>query len=130
MSHYRKVLVVLLALALLATACAAGTGSQAPTAPAATSAPAAGGAAQQIIMKNLKFAPAQVTIKAGTTVTWVNQDGFAHTVTAGARGNPTGLFDSGNVDGGKSFSFTFKDPGTYPYNCAIHPGMDGVITVQ
>jgi plastocyanin len=57
----------------------------------------------------------------------VNGDGFAHTVTAGVRGNPSGLFDSDTIEAGGSFRFTFQAPGTYTYFCRIHGGMEGVV---
>jgi plastocyanin len=117
--------IVLVMLASAATGCAAGGDKTAGQ----TSTPASGGE-QEIVLKNTAFVPATVTIKAGTTVRWVNQDGYSHTVTAGTRGAPTQLFDSGNLGAGQSFTFTFKDAGVYPYFCATHPGMDGEITVQ
>jgi plastocyanin len=83
----------------------------------------------QVVMTNNTFQPAQLQVVAGTTVTWTNQDSVPHTVTAGTRNSPSGLFDSGNVDPGGTFSFTFTDPGTYDYFCSIHPNMDGTITV-
>ena len=57
-------------------------------------------------------------MKRGTTVTWVNKDGDAHTVTAVGT-KP--LFGSNPLDTGDSFSFTFNEPGTYSYFCKIHP---------
>jgi plastocyanin len=83
----------------------------------------------RVEMKNIAFVPKELTVQAGTTVVWTNDDPFQHTVTSGTRGNPTGLFDQ-TVDAGQTFSYTFQDPGTYPYFCRIHPGMDGTITVQ
>jgi plastocyanin len=80
-------------------------------------------------MRNGQFQPAELTIVAGTTVVWTNEDGFAHTITAGTRGNPSGLFDK-EVEAGGEFSFTFEDPGTYEYYCGLHPGMDGTILVD
>jgi plastocyanin/phage tail protein X len=84
----------------------------------------------QIVMQNVSFQPQQITVPPGTTVTWVNRDNFAHTVTSGTRGSPSGLFDSGNVAAGGSFSFTFQTPGPYPYFCQIHNGMNGTVVVQ
>jgi plastocyanin len=81
-------------------------------------------------MKNIRFSPPQITVKAGTTVIWTNDDTVGHTVTSGTRGNPSGLFDSGDVPAGGTFSFTFTEPGTYNYYCKIHPGMDGVVIVE
>lgn len=84
----------------------------------------------QVAMQNITFQPGEIRVNVETTVTWTNRDGFAHTVTAGTRSNPSGLFDSGNVGGGGVFSFTFQEPGTYNYFCSIHPGMDGVVIVE
>lgn len=83
----------------------------------------------QVVMQNISFQPKEIRVKVGATVTWSNRDGFGHTVTAGTRGSPSGLFDSGNVGSGDTFSFTFQEPGTYNYFCSIHPGMDGVVIV-
>jgi plastocyanin len=142
MSKQMRLALVVLILALpLLAACgqtAAGSTAVAPaaTAPAAaaTSGTGAQGAATpapvQIALKNLAFEPKAVTVPVGTTVTWVNQDAFAHTVTAGTRGSPSGVFDSANLAAGASFSFTFTKAGTFPYFCAIHAGMDGTVTVQ
>lgn len=81
----------------------------------------------QVVINNFAFGPATLTVKRGTTVTWINKDGDAHTVTAvGAKP----LFGSNPLDTGDSFSFTFNEPGTYAYFCKIHPTMKGVIVVQ
>ena len=85
------------------------------------------GAAQgpQISIKNFDFAPMSLTVKAGTTVTWKNLDEEPHTVTS-----EEGLFRSGGLDEDETFSFTFTKPGTYKYDCSIHPQMHGTIIVQ
>ncbi|HSM02296.1 MAG TPA: plastocyanin/azurin family copper-binding protein [Acidimicrobiia bacterium] len=79
------------------------------------------------------FSPREIIIPAGTTVRWVNEDSTAHTVTSGesdgTSGTPDGLFDSGFLDPGDTFTFTFTEPGTYPYFCLPHPWMIGTITV-
>jgi plastocyanin len=80
-------------------------------------------------MANTTFQPQQITVRVGTTITWTNQDSVAHTVTAGSRDTPTGLFDPGEIAAGGPFSFTFTEPGTYEYHCALHPGMDGTVIV-
>jgi plastocyanin len=72
-------------------------------------------------MKSFSFVPATLTISAGTTVTWTNNDPVNHTVTA-----DNGSFDSGVVLPGDSFSFTFNTPGNYLYYCSIHGGPGGV----
>jgi plastocyanin len=88
------------------------------------------GGKAEVVMKNTTFQPGEITVSAGTTVTWTNEDPTAHTVTSGTRDNPTGLFDSGNVGSGQSFSFTFDQPGTYNYFCRIHAGMKGTVIVE
>lgn len=97
--------------------------------PKATTVQTPSQAIAEVIMLNSAFEPRELTVKAPTTVVWTNQDSYAHTVTAGTRGNPSGLFDQ-DVNGGESFSFTFEEPGTYEYYCDIHPGMDGAVVVQ
>lgn len=87
----------------------------------ATSAPMAG---NTVDIANFAFSPATLTVKVGTTVTWTNQDSAAHTVTS-----DTGLFDSGNMPQGKSFSYTFTTAGTYAYHCTYHAMMKGSIVV-
>jgi plastocyanin len=74
---------------------------------------------------NFTFAPARLTVKAGTTVTWRNEDDIPHTVTSATR-----LFKSKALDTDDSFSFTFSEPGTYEYFCSLHPRMTGTIVVE
>ena len=86
----------------------------------------------QVICKNNRFSPDSLTIKVGTTVTWTNEDSYVHTVTSGA--SPTdrsGLFDSGNLNKGETFSFKFDKAGTFDYFCIPHYslGMIGKIIV-
>lgn len=77
-----------------------------------------------ISIENYAFGEGTLTIPAGTTVTWVNNDVDGHTTTS-----DTGLWDSGEMPQGATASFTFTDPGTYPYSCLDHPGMVGTIIV-
>jgi plastocyanin len=90
-------------------------------------APSAAGAAGEVrvTIVNMSFQPSATTIDAGDTVTWMNQGFIPHTVTA-----VEGGFDSGRLSGGRSFSFTFPTPGTYPYFCTIHPNMKGEVVVS
>ncbi|VVC05606.1 Plastocyanin [uncultured archaeon] len=78
------------------------------------------------------FTPNVLNIKAGTTVTFVNTDGNSHTVTSVKPGttDSDGIFDSGIIKAGKTFSFTFAKPGTYEYICMIHTHMSGTINVS
>ena len=74
---------------------------------------------------NFTFTPPTLTVKTGTTVTWRNQDDIPHTVASSAR-----LFKSKALDTDDSFSFTFKDVGSYEYFCSLHPHMKGTIVVE
>jgi plastocyanin len=78
-----------------------------------------------IVAKSFMFAPAALTVKAGSTVTWTNHDQEPHTVAS-----DSGLFRSNALDTNDSFSFRFDQPGTYHYTCSIHPQMVGTIIVQ
>jgi plastocyanin len=69
--------------------------------------------------------PATVTIKQGSTVTWHNKDGIAHTVTS----DDATTFDSGTLAAGSSFSYTANTAGTYTYHCNFHSGMKGTLIV-
>jgi LysM repeat protein len=105
-------------------------------APGATPTPPAtmpsGGATVAVSMQNIAFNPASLTVHVGTTVVWTNNesDGIQHTVTSGAPGAPSGVFDSGTLNPGQSFRFTFNSTGTFAYYCRIHGAhMTGSVTV-
>src|SRR5574337_2048608 len=87
------------------------------------------------------YLPTAITIQVNQTLTWFNQDTEGHTVTSGKAGGregliqnnmgqPSGLFDSGTIKPGKTWSYTVTKPGQYEYFCTIHPWMDGYITVN
>lgn len=73
------------------------------------------------------FGENPLVIPMGTTITWTNNDSVPHTATS-----DTGVWDSGTLNPGQSYSFTFNEPGTFPYFCATHgqASMSGVIQVQ
>jgi len=75
------------------------------------------------------FIPAELIIVEGDTVTWVNSDTAAHTVTSMTGGSPDGRFDSSLFMSGAVFSVTFNEPGSYDYICMVHPWMVGNIFV-
>jgi plastocyanin len=103
------------------------TSSQSPqTTTPTTQAPAGG--SNSIVIKNFAFNPATLTIKTGTTVTWMNQDGAVHQIASEA-GTPV-AFTSDSLANGASYQFTFTQPGTYTYYCPFHPPMKGTIIVQ
>jgi plastocyanin len=117
----RKVTAPVGALGLVALLLAAAP--QRPSAGEAVLKAAAGVATVQI--DNFAFAPATLTVTAGTTVTWKNDDDDAHSVVEKAR-----KFKSAALDTDDTFSQTFTAPGQYEYFCSIHPHMVGKIVVQ
>ena len=78
-----------------------------------------------VTIKNFDFMPMDVTVTAGSSVTWKNLDEEPHTVTS-----LDGAFRSGALDGGQSFKFKFDKPGVYKYLCSIHPRMTATVTVK
>ncbi len=127
-------LILLTSLLTVAAGCTGGSGAQlpgprtaaAPTSPAAPpTAPAA--AVHQVIIDNFTFSPPTLTIPAGAAVTWINRDDVPHTATSTAKPKQ---FDSGALDTDERYTHVFKEPGTYPYFCAVHPKMTGQIIVK
>jgi plastocyanin len=101
-------------------------------APTPTATTAAGNGKAVTITTNssgsFAFSPAVLTVKVGTTVTWTNMTQAGHTVTS----DDGKSFDSGisnPIASGGTYSFTFKQAGTFPYHCQIHPFMKATITV-
>jgi plastocyanin len=78
----------------------------------------------EVHIDNFVFEPGQLTVKAGTTVTWQNRDDIPHTVVC------AGKFRSKTMDTDDKFSFTFTAAGEYKYFCSLHPHMTGMIKVE
>lgn len=93
------------------------------TTPSGT-APAAPVSGNLITIDGFAFAPATVTVSAGSTVTWTNRDEEPHTVVAN-----DGSFHSPGMGTGATFSHTFSAAGTFDYVCSIHPMMHGTVVV-
>ena len=74
---------------------------------------------------NFKFAPPDLTVAAGTTVTWKNADDSPHRVVDAGGG-----YSSPALDTEGSFAHTFTTPGVYSYICSLHPFMKGKIIVK
>ena len=79
----------------------------------------------QVVVENFSFQPGTLTVKTGTTVTWVNHDDIPHTVNENNK-----VFKSGTLDTDAKFSYKFTSPGTYSYFCSLHPRMTGQIIVK
>jgi plastocyanin len=78
----------------------------------------------QVKIQNFVFDPRPLTVPAGTTVTWTNEDDIPHTVTTEDRRIKSPVLDTGD-----KFSFTFDKPGSYTYFCSLHPHMTGTVVV-
>ena len=81
----------------------------------------------KIKIADLAFDPPTVTVRAGTKVTWTNQDEVPHTVTSTTKPR---VLESHALDTNDSFSHVFKEPGTYKYFCKVHPKMAGTVVVK
>jgi plastocyanin len=77
------------------------------------------------VQGNTAYSPGNFTLKAGNTVTWVNKDTTVHTVTS----STSGLFDSGNLNPGQTWSHAFTQSGVFKYYCTLHAWMKGNVTV-
>ncbi|HET8957738.1 MAG TPA: plastocyanin/azurin family copper-binding protein [Microcella sp.] len=153
-------LVALVAVSGCTPATTADDASSEPTAPSASTAPDASGDDQgaesdmpepiepgpnEVITIGLRFTPPTITVPVGTTVTWRNGEAIGHTITSGLWGDvneTTGLRGSQEADGlfrhalapmgqeGDTFSFTFTEPGEYPYFCEPHLTMNASVIVE
>ena len=83
-----------------------------------------------ITIQTFQFRPSALEIRAGTKVTWINQDEITHTVTSGTPENRNGRFDSPLEGKGAAFSTILDRPGTYTYFCNRHQSMRGEIHVR
>src|SRR5262249_28240852 len=81
----------------------------------------------EVVIDQFAFKPRLLTIKAGTTVTWINRDDVPHTAPANAQPR---AFASGTLATDDRFSFTFTKPGAFDYFCALHPHMIGQVIVK
>ena len=79
----------------------------------------------KITIGNFAFVPPMLRVKAGTTVTWVNQDDIPHSIVC-----PPLQVHSPPMDTDETFSFKFDKPGVYNYLCGLHPFMHGQVVVS
>lgn len=96
------------------------------TAPATSESSNGAVAASAVDIRNMAYTPASITVAKGTTVTWTNNDGVAHTVTESD--GQTGP-DSPSIQPGTAYSFIYKNAGTYHYRCTFHSQMAGTVVV-
>jgi plastocyanin len=79
----------------------------------------------QVKIDNFVFSPNPLTVPAGSTIRWTNQDDIPHNVVSEDKS-----FKSKVLDTDETFTYTFTKPGTYTYFCSIHPKMTGKVVVQ
>ncbi|HEX2931780.1 MAG TPA: plastocyanin/azurin family copper-binding protein [Candidatus Binatia bacterium] len=97
-----------------------------PSKPAAVAETAKQPTSANVTIRLFQYQPGQIEVKAGTKVTWVNEDEIFHTVTS-----ENGSDLNGALDGkGKNFSYTFDRPGSFAYYCDRHEHMRGEIIVR
>lgn len=122
-----KSLTAALAVAVAVAACSAprpAAGGGPPSTQTPVTAPPAAAGPNQVVIDGFAFAPATLTVPAGTTVTWINRDEEPHTVAAS-----DGSFHSPGMGTGAVFTHTFSAAGTFDYVCSIHPMMRGTVVV-
>ncbi len=134
----RALTIFVLCMALGGIALLAGCGGSTEPAPAPADTTAAesatpegeqgsgGGATVTVDMVNTAFDPADLEVGVGDTVEWVNEDDFDHNVVADSGAD----FASDDFGKDGTFEWTAAEPGEVTYECTIHPGMTGTITVK
>jgi plastocyanin len=119
------------AILSLSIGLAACGGYSAPSAPSVAPTPAPAGSTTVTISSGAStqtttaFGANPLTIAAGTTISWLNEDNTTHTSAADGQ-----QWGSGNIPPGGRFNFAFTSPGRFTYHCQIHPNMVGTIVVQ
>ena len=125
---FSKLAIFLVFLFILASACAQ---TKSPSGlegeKAKTTAPSSQQSSGQlsVSIKNFKFVPQDIVVRAGTKVVWTNEDSAPHIVESSDNS-----FKSDELSKGDTFSYTFTKAGKYDYICGIHPSMHGSVTVQ
>jgi amicyanin len=114
-SRFRTLAIAASLVTLIAVLCTNAQAGQDPKPPQAVA----------IDIDNFKFGVASLEVAVGTTVTWTNRDDVPHTVTSSTK-----VFKSPPLDTGETFTYTFKQAGTFEYYCALHPHMTGKVVVK
>lgn len=112
--------------AVLIVMLSGGASGGATAATSSSSGPPAESGSHAIDITNFEFAPANVTVKRGARISWVNHDAAPHTATATAAAG----FDTGTLKKGDKKTLTLSKPGTYAYICSFHPFMKATVIVR
>jgi plastocyanin len=83
------------------------------------------GAVHTVVIENMQFTPAELSVHRGERIVWVNKDLFPHTATAASH-----AFDSGGIAAGSSWTYVASKAGEYAYGCTFHPTMKAILKVQ
>ncbi|NJD78105.1 MAG: hypothetical protein FIB08_13605 [Candidatus Methanoperedens sp.] len=114
----KSLIIGLLVIVVLISGCTSTTTVRpAEPTPGATT-PARTSTEQQINIRDSNFVPNIAEVPIGTTVIWINDDNVQHTVTS-----VSGLFDSGSIGSGRTYTYKFNQAGTFEYSCTNHPNM-------
>jgi plastocyanin len=98
--------------------------------PAVPSPPTPTPSSVSVMIKDSQFSPNSITIAKGTTITWTNSDSVQHTITRPLEGGGQAVGpDSGVLNPGDSYSYTYNAVGFFPYHCSIHPALQGMVEV-
>jgi plastocyanin len=114
-----KIMKILLSLIVLGSIVILAACSTAGNAPSSAESPEV-----QVKIINFSYDPVNLSVASGTTVQWTNEDSVPHTVTS-----DDGVWDSGAIAPGGTFTYTFEQAGTFAYHCTIHPNMKATIEV-
>jgi plastocyanin len=132
MTKLAATLCACLALGVVAAGCGGGDDNNGGGGGAKTSEqkqPASGGGGAKtasVELKNIQFNPKTVSVAAGGTVKWTNDDSVGHDVTGS--GFKSGA--AGGLSNGDTYSHKFATAGNFKYRCTIHPGMEGTVVVK
>ncbi len=137
MTKLLALLLACLALGLVAAGCGgddddSGSSGGGGASTSTSEEPASGGGGAQVGMQSVQFDPKDLTVKAGETITFTNDEAVPHDVhkTSGP-GEDFSSGDTGGMQEGDTFELTLDKPGDYEYVCKVHaPGMAGTITVK
>lgn len=127
MVDMRPAAILLFVVALVFAGCGGG-GDSGSTQSGSTSGSAAASPSgpQAVTIADFTYEPAELTVPAGTTVEFTNEDSAPHTATS----KESGVFETGTIETDKTGEVKLDKPGTYAYYCAFHPFMKGAITVE
>lgn len=132
LSRGARIAPAIASLILVLAACSSsGSGASADGGGASDGAASGGAGGDQVELTGFAFSPSELTVAAGTTVTFVNNDSSPHTVTEGSDGTAAdgARFDE-DVAAGEEVTVTFDEAGTYQVTCKLHPDMNMTVTVE